>query len=298
MFAPLRGLIAATHTPFHADGSLNVDMVERQAEHLIRQKVPAAFICGSTGESHSLTLDERRQLAVRWMDVTRGTQLGVVVHVGTNCLADARELAAQAQELGAQAIAMLTPSYFKPATVDVLVECCCEVAQAAADLPFYYYDIPPLTGVNLSMPAFLEAAVGRIPNLAGLKFTNVDLMAFQICRATQEGRFDILWGVDEMLLGALACGAEGAVGSTYNFAAEIYHRIWQAFTASDWETARTEQLRSIRLIQTLASRGYFASAKVLMERQGVAVGAPRLPHRRLSADERRALETELEAIGF
>src|SRR5436309_15547312 len=131
---PITGLVAATHTPFHADGSLNLAVVEKQAAHLLANDVKFAFICGTTGESHSLTIDERRALAVRWMEVARGSELKVIVHVGTNCLPDARVLAAQAQSLGAAAMSALAPSYFKPRGVAALVDCCAEIASAAPAL--------------------------------------------------------------------------------------------------------------------------------------------------------------------
>ncbi|MFM8471137.1 MAG: dihydrodipicolinate synthase family protein, partial [Limisphaerales bacterium] len=143
---PLSGLVAATHTPFHADGSINLAVVEAQAAHLVANRVKFAFICGSTGESHSLMLEERRALAARWMEVTRGSALKVIVHVGTHCLPDARSLAAQAQQLGAAAVSALAPSYFKPRSVAALVDCCAEIAGGCPELPFFYYDIPALTG--------------------------------------------------------------------------------------------------------------------------------------------------------
>src|SRR5262245_35416793 len=225
----LHGLVAATHTPFRPDGSLHLAIVEKQAAHLLANKVAAAFIGGTTGECHSMSVDERRELAHRWIEVTRGTALKVVVHAGSNCLGDAAKLARQAQELGASAISALAPSYFKPGSVEVLIDCCAQIAGAAPELPFYYYDIPSLTGVNLPAPEFLERAKTRIPNLAGLKFTNPDLMAYQLCLGADDGAFDVPWGTDEALLGALAVGAQGGVGSSYNFAAPIYHRLLTAF---------------------------------------------------------------------
>src|SRR5262249_26108109 len=144
----LHGLVAATHTPFRADGQLNLTVVEKQAEHLLRTGVHTVFLGGSTGESHSLTVEERLALARRWSEVVRGSPLRLVVHVGSNCLADGLTLAAQAQSLGAAAIAALAPSYFKPRSLDALVTCCAEIAGAAPALPFYFYDIPVLTGVH------------------------------------------------------------------------------------------------------------------------------------------------------
>jgi N-acetylneuraminate lyase len=294
----LNGLVAATHTPFKKDGSLNLDGVEKIAAHLLANKVEIAFIGGSTGESHSLNVDERMKLAKKWFEIAKGTRLKVVVHVGSNCLEDARALSRQGQELGALAISALTPSYFKPRNVDALVDCCSFIASAAPQTPFYYYDIPTMTGVNLPMPEFLERAGKSIPNLKGLKFTNVDFMSFQLCGQMEGGRFEILWGVDEMLLPALSVGAHGAVGSTYNFAAPIYHRIMDAFKKFDFETARKEQLRSIRLVNILVKRGYMASAKAMMGMLGVDVGSPRLPNGSLKQDELASLKSDLEKEGY
>lgn len=298
MNAELHGLVAATHTPFNADGALNLTAVEMQAEHLLRDGVRMVFIGGSTGESHSLGVTERLALAERWVAVAKGSPLKIVVHVGANCLGDARALAGQAQQLGAAAVAALAPSYFKPATLDVLVQCCGMVAAAAPALPFYFYDIPVLTGVRFSMPDFLDAALERIPTLAGLKFTNPDLMAYQQCLRSQDGRFDVPWGCDEYLLAALAVGARGAVGSSYNFAAPIYLRLIAAFQKGDLTAAREEQFRSVRLIHLLSKFGYMAAAKAVMEMLGVPVGPPRLPNAPLAPGRAKELRTDLEQIGF
>lgn len=295
---PIHGLVAATHTPFHANGSLNLAMVENQAAHLLSTGVTRAFIGGTTGESHSLSLEERRALTIRWMEVTRGSDLNVIVHVGANCLSDVCSLATQAQELGAEAISALTPSYFKPRDVKSLVDCCVEIAAAAPGLPFFFYDIPGFTGVSLSMPEFLTQAQDRISNLAGIKFTNSDGMMFQQCLHHSEGAFSILWGTDECLLAGLALGATGAVGSSYNFGAPIYHRIIRAFEAGDLGTARKEQMHSVRMIARIASIGYMGAAKAVMKMLGVDVGPARLPHSNPDPDQIKALRADLEMMGF
>ncbi|MCU0702735.1 MAG: dihydrodipicolinate synthase family protein [Fimbriiglobus sp.] len=298
MTVKLTGLVAATHTPFHADGSLNLAAVERQAEHLIRSGVGTAFIGGSTGESHSLAVDERLQLAERWAAVARGSELRFVVHVGSNCLADARRLAAQAQTLGAAAVAALAPSYFKPKSLDALIACCGEIAGVAPAVPFYFYDIPVLTGVQFPMPEFLARAADRIPTLAGIKFTNPDLMAYQQCLRVGVGRFDIPWGVDEYLLAAVALGATGAVGSSYNFAAPVYRRLMTAFDRGDLTAARAEQFRSVQLIELLAGYGYMGAAKAVMGFLGVNVGPARLPNTNPTAEQAAGLRAALDHLGF
>jgi N-acetylneuraminate lyase len=298
MTIQLRGLVAATHTPFHADGQLNLSAVAKQAEHLDKCDIKIVFIGGTSGESSSLTVDERLALAKQWSEVIQGSELQLVVHVGANCLADSRALAAQAQSLRVSAIAALSPSYFKPKSLDTLIDCCREIASAAPVLPFYFYDIPGFTGVQLSMPEFLKVAPARVPTLAGLKFTNPDLISYQKCLRVQSGRFDLAWGLDECLMAALAVGAIGAVGSTYNFAAPIYHRLMDAFSRGDLETARAEQQRSLQLIEILAGVGFMGAAKALMGMLGVDVGPARLPNTNLTAEQTKWLKKALEELGF
>jgi N-acetylneuraminate lyase len=294
----LAGLIAATHTPFDSEGELNLEAIENQAAWLQENRLHYAFIGGSTGESHSLSLDERLKLAQRWIEVTRGSELQVIVHIGANCLRDAAQLARQAQQLGVTAISALSPSYFKPAGVAGLIEAMSSIAGQAPELPFYYYDIPALTQVQHSMPQFLEQAGVGIPNLTGIKFTNQDFISLQNCLNLDRGRWDILWGVDECLLAAMTLGVQGAVGSSYNFAPALYQQLISAFDAGDLVTARQQQANSIRLIETIAGYGYLPAAKYVMELLGVPVGEARLPLTRLTDDQKKSLQLELEKLDF
>jgi len=298
MTAKLHELVAATHTPFDAGGRLDLRVVEKQAAHLLRSGIRAVFVGGSTGEGHSLTVRERTALAEEWSAVAKNSPLKIVLHVGSNCLADACLLAEQAEKLRAHAIAAVAPSYFKPQTLDVLIQCCYDIAASAPSVPFYYYDIPAFSGIHLSMPEFLEAAPDRIPTLAGIKFSNPDLAAYQRCLRSHDGRFDIPWGIDECLLAALVLGGQGAVGSSYNFASPIYLRLLDEFRKGDLAGAREEQYRSVQLIQLLGKFGYLAASRAVMEMLGVPVGPPRLPNRRLASSRLRALRTALEQIGF
>ena len=295
---PLHGLTAATHTPFHADGSLNLSAVEPQAAHLTARGVGAVFIGGTTGECHSLTLQERLDLADRWLELAKTGAPRVVVHTGANSLADARVLAAHAETGGAAAIAAMPPMYFKPASLEALVACAAEVAAAAPRTPFYYYDIPSMTGVAFPMPEFLALARERIPTLVGVKVSNPDLTVYQVCLRDHGGAWDLPFGVDEHLLGALAMGARGAVGSGFNFLAPIANRLFAAFQAGDIEAAKEEQYRITRVARVFVSLGYMAAAKAVMEMLGVPVGPPRLPHLALSSDRKSALRGELEEMGF
>ncbi|MCA9224244.1 MAG: dihydrodipicolinate synthase family protein [Planctomycetales bacterium] len=274
---PLTGLIAAVYTPFDADGELRVSMIERQAQWLIESGASGVFVAGTTGESHSLSMDERIELARRWADVVSGTPLKLVIHVGHNSLPEAVVLARQAAQIGADAIAALAPSYFKPATVEQLIDFCEPLARAAGDTPFYYYDIPGMTGVVLPMARFLEQGKSRIPTLRGMKYSNGNLPQLQECLRLGEGEFDVLFGSDEALLAALALGGRGAVGATYNFAAPLYLRVIEAFEAGDWTTARREQARSVELVNLLYRYGFLPASKRLMAMLGIDCGQVRSP---------------------
>ncbi len=291
----LTGLIAAPFTALRADGALNLDLIERQVESLLQNNVSGAFVCGTTGEGVSLSTEERMQVAERWAQVSQG-RLTLIVHAGHNSLPDARALAAHAQHIGAQAVAITAPTFFKPATVEDLVAFSAAVAAAAPDLPFYYYQIPSFTGVALPVYDFLVAGVERIPNLAGAKFTYENLMDYGRC--LRDGRFDMLFGRDEMLLSALALGCQGAVGTTYNLAAPLYHRIWRAYEAGDMASAQADQARAMQFIAVFARHGGLPACKAMMKMIGLDCGPVRLPQRTLSAQDYDQLKAELEQIGF
>ena len=173
--------------------------------------------------------------------------------------------------------------------VEDLLDFCAPIAAACASLPFYFYDIPSLTGVNLSMLEFLQKAESRLPNLAGIKFTSTNFMSLQECLAFEGGRFAILFGCDEMLLGALALGVRGAVGSTYNYCAPLYHRIIAAHVAGDAEKARALQLKSVRLVRVLMQYGVLPAGKAAMSLVGVDCGPVRPPLHGLTEDQKTQL---------
>lgn len=294
----LRGLIAASFTPLNADGSLALDRVGPVVEQLLRDGVAGIYAVGSTGEGVSLTTRERQDVAAAHVSAAGG-RVPVVVQVGHNSLAEARCLAAHAQEVGATAISATAPTYFKPDTQAVLVDCLAEITAAAPDLPFYYYHIPGRTGIHLDMVELLESAGRRLPTLAGIKFTSSSVYEFQACMAVEDGRFDLLWGSDEMLLSALAVGGRGAVGTTYSFAAPLYRRIMRAFEAGDLAEAARRQALSVTLIRTIFRHSTsLAAFKAVMRMVGQDCGPTRLPLVPLSADQIAGLERDLDRIGF
>ena len=293
-----KGLVAAPFTPFKKNGAVDFAMIERLAASLEASRVAGAFVCGTTGEGVSMTTSERMKVAARWQ-ACAGRNLRVIVHVGHTSLGDSRALAEHAQKIGAAAVGCMAPFCFKPSKAEDLAAFCAEVAAAAPELPFYYYHIPCVTGVTIPAFDFLRAAADKIPNLAGIKFTHENLMDFAACVRWEGGRFDALFGRDEMLLAGLAVGAEGAIGSTYNYAAPVYHRVIAAYKRGDLSAAQAEQARANAMIAVLIRYGGMPPAgKAFMKAIGLDCGTVRLPLRPLADEQAEALRAEAEAAGF
>lgn len=291
------GLIAAALTPLAQDGSFNDKAVVPMVDRLISEGVRGLYVCGSTGEGVSLTTAERKSVAEAFVSAAAG-RIPVFVQVGHNSLRDAADLAQHAASIGADNISATCPNYFKVGSIEVLVDCMLEIANAAPDRPFYYYHIPSLTGNQLSMPKFLHLASERIPNLAGIKYTTPELHVFEQCQRVLGSRFEIFWGTDEMLLPALAGGAKAAIGSTYNIAATLYNRIIDAFAAGEIDAAREMQALVIDMIAVLLDYPFHAAMKHVMRLRGMELGPCRLPQVALTEEQADALEARLRKIGY
>jgi N-acetylneuraminate lyase len=264
---------------------------------LARNGVKGAFVCGTTGEGSSLTSDERREVAAAWR-AAAPAGLALTVHVGHLSLRESQALARHAQQIGADAVATLAPNFFKPANVHELVAWCAQVAAAAPELPFYYYHMPAMTGVHIPVREFLAVAPGQIPNFVGVKFTHEDLGDYADSYALAQKRHSLLFGRDEILLSGLQIGAEGAVGSTYNYAAPLYHRLMQAFAAGDLETARARQAQARQFIDIMNHLGGLPAGKTIMKFIGVDCGPVRAPLSRVDEAREAELHRQLSAIGF
>ena len=152
--------------------------------------------------------------------------------------------------------------------------------------------------MSVPIDRFLVEAPARIPNLAGVKFTNPDLVTYRRSLDAAAGRFDLPWGMDEALLGALATGARGGVGSTYNWAPRLYVELMRAFDRGDLAEARRRQSTAIAMVDAIASTGFMGTSKALMGRLGVPVGPARAPLGNPTADQVDAVMAGLAELGF
>lgn len=296
-FQKTEGLLAAPFTPFYEDGSLNLDLIPALVDKLVADGLSGAFICGSNGEGPNLTTQERMTVAETFVQAAAG-RLPIWVHVGHSSIRESQVLLQHAHAIGADAASSVAAFYFKPSSVQNLVNCMAEIASAAPDMPFYYYHIPMLTGIGMDMVEFLHLSEIQIPNLRGIKYTANTLWEFQTCLRYNNGRYDVLYGFDEMLLPALSLGAQAAIGSTYNFAAPLYLEMQRYYQTGNQEQAQTCMAHLIDMVRVMTKFPAIPAQKAIMHMLGYDVGPCRLPLISLSQRQYDQLHTELEIIGF
>lgn len=291
------GLIAASFTPFHPDGSLNAGMIPALVDKLHADGLKGVFVCGTNGEGPNMTLTERMQVADAFVTAAAG-RIKVIVHVGHSSIEDARTLAAHAATIGADAVSSVAAFYFKPSSTRNMVDCMALIASAAPDLPFYYYHIPHLTGVSVDVDDFLHKAGEIIPNLAGVKYTATSLHEFQHCLSRWSDRYQILFGLDELLLPSLSVGARSCIGSTYTFAASEHLKTIELFRNGRIEEARENHAFMVEVIRVMLRYPPIPAQKAIMKMLGWDLGPSRLPLTTLDTEEFDALRRSLEQIGF
>ncbi len=294
----INGYIVAPFTPMYENGDLNLDLIPEYVKFVKRNGPDGVFVCGSTGEGALLTKEERKAVAEKWISESKG-DMKVIVHTGGTNVRDQQEIAAHAQQIGAWGIAAMAPAFLPPKRTEEFVDYCKLIAKSAPELPFYYYHIPPLNGFRLSVVDFLKAAGKEIPNLAGVKFTDSNIYEFDKCRHVADGKYEMLWGLDEMFLDGLAFGNKAGVGGTYNHCFALYRDMKLAFDKNDLPACRGLQHKSHNFIDVLVKyRGNIMGGKRIMKFLGLDCGPNRIPLQTISKSEEKELRKDLEAIGF
>lgn len=298
-FEKITGLIDAPFTPFDAEGNINLAPIPAYAQMLKKNGLKGAFVNGSSGEGYMLTTDERKAIAEAWVKAAPD-DFKVIVHVGSCCARDARELARHAAEIGAWGIGAMAPPFPKIGRVEELVKYIEEIASGAPELPFYFYHIPAFNGAYLPMLDLLKAVDGRVPNFAGIKYTYESIYEYNQCRLYADGKFDMLHGQDETILPALAMGgARGGIGGTTNYNGRELVAIIDAWNRGDIDAAREHQNFAQEVINVICRyRGNIVGGKRIMKLIGLDLGPNRTPFRNITDLEEADMRRELEEIGF
>ncbi|XP_061182524.1 N-acetylneuraminate lyase-like [Saccostrea echinata] len=290
------GSVAAPFTPFHSNGDINYDKFGEYVEYLTNHHFQYAFVNGTLAEGMSMTLEERKKVAEAWMKASKG-KLKIILHVGTSNIKDSQELAKHASTLGVEAIASLCPSFFKPANEEILVDCMCDIASAAPNVPFFYYCINFVTGIYLNPSKFLSLAKERIPNLVGLKHSSRELPNAYNCTLVDPKRFQVLMGTDSQFLPYFTLGIDVPVTAPYM--GTLFYKLKTAYDTGDVKTAEAIQARIFELNNI---RGDYGAGVEIAKAMfgiisGIDIGPVRLPITRLTVDKFNMLKKDLTAFG-
>lgn len=290
-------ILPAVFTPMHEDGTIHLNKIEALYHRCVGSGFSGIFLNGTTGECMSLSVDERSQILETWAACRKknnNPDFRIFVHVGSANLLEAAGMAEHAQAHGADGIAMVPTFYFRPKNLTELIDQCKYVAGAASEVPFYYYNIPTLTGVNFSLVSFMKAAIGEIPTFAGLKNSFNDLVDYQNCIHYAKDDYALYWGTDEIFMMVYVAGNRHYVGSTYNFMGGIYYKMIDAYHAGEIEKMHRLQAEAVRIYDVLAEYNSLIAGKEIMKLTGIDCGPVRKPLSKLKSPESKNLLEKLK----
>jgi N-acetylneuraminate lyase len=295
-YEPMSGIIVAALTALNEDGSqLNLKGVNKYVNDLASQRVTGAFVTGSSGQSVSLTVKERKRVLEAWMetDAVKEGRIRVVAHVGCDSIIDTIELAKHAEKQGVHAVSAIPPNFFKPTGNQDVAEFIIRLAHEIPTTPVLYYHIPSMTGVNIYVSETLKMAKALAPNIVGAKFT--DSNSADLSRCASYG-FTTWLGGEDMFSFMLAAGTNGSIGITFNFAGDLYADLYAAFTRGDRVRAdqlqkfSTEILGAIRQTGNLFGASYYTTERL----RGLDFGNMRYPGHTLNLDQRAPLDKVID----
>lgn len=250
------GITAPVFTPMNKDGTINTSVIPHYAEKLNECNIKRILVNGTTGEGPSLTLSERQQVVDAWATAVKHTNQKLMVQVGGAPLKDVLQLVEHAKLVKAESILCLPDLYFKPSSEIELVKYMEIIDDAAAGIPLFYYHIPMLTNVNISMEKFLEAAErSKLKNFKGIKFTSTNLEEAVRMRDVGGGKYTIFLGCDQLLAAARMMGITSFIVTTVNFAPISVQRTISLVEARDNTAAFQMQQRLNKFIRTATKLG-------------------------------------------
>lgn len=276
-----KGLFSALLTPFNEDGSINFDSLEKLVEFNIQNGIDGFYVGGSTGEGLLLSPEERMQVfeCVKKANKGRAT---LIAHVGTICTLDAIKMAKKAEELEYDAISAVAPYYYG-FTLDAVLGYYNDIVNSTS-LPMIIYNFPNSGGFSLTKD--IANKLFENEKFIGIKHTSGDMFTLNQFK-TLDREIVVYNGFDETLLAGLSMGADGAIGSTYNFMGKKFKKIMNCFNSGEIETAKALQNEANEIICEMIKYGVFQSEKAILTEMGIDMGQCRPPFLPIS-DECRA----------
>ena len=286
------GVMPALVSPLDANENINVPVLNQLLNDLLDKGADGFYLCGDTGEGIAIAPEQRMVLAEEAIK-TVGGRKPCIVQVASGNFEDAIRLAKHAEKVGAAAISATPPLFFSYDKDDVY-NYYKKLADAVSIPMMIYYN--PAAGFHIN--ADIAAKMFEIDNVTAIKWTSSDYYQMMRLKDITNGEMNIINGPDEMLLMGLSAGADGGIGTTYNFMFDIIRGIYDNFMKGDLVAAREYQTRAIRIISVLLNYKIIPAAKVVLEAQGYAVGNATYPMKRYSDEEKAIIVAQMKEAGL
>ena len=280
------GVFPALLTPFDSRDQINEAALRQLVRYDIQKGAAGFYVTGSTGEAFLMTTEERKKVMEVIRDEADGKTL--IAHVGSVREGEAMELAKHAKALGFDAVSSVAPFYYKYSFPEIR-DYYFRLADTA-QLPLLVYHIPVFSGVAMGTGE-LSQFLGD-DRCLGIKYTSNDFFTMEQCKSRFPDK--VLYnGYDEMFLAGLSMGADGGIGSTYNFMADKFVQIKALFDSGDIAAAQKIPQEANRIITILCQVGVMQAEKEIMNQLGLDFGVCRRPFGELTEAQKQLLRTEV-----
>ncbi len=290
----LRGTLTALVTPFRLDGSIDWEAFRRLVDFQLQAGVEGLVPIGSTGESATLEMSEKLEIAARLVEWVEG-RVPVIVGTGTNETRSTIALTKHVRQLGADAALVVCPYYNKP-TQQGLYEHFRALAEAV-DIPLVLYNVPGRTAVNMTAETQLRLAE-ECPNIVATKEASGNMEQVMEIIRSAPAHFRVLAGDDTLALPIIACGGHGVVSVIANYAPHLFGECIRAALAGEWERARQLHYRLFPLMRLNFIESNPIPVKAVLAMLGLVEEVYRLPLTPLQLRHRELLERALREAGL
>lgn len=281
-------------TPFHADGSINYDKLEEIIDFHCNNGTDSIVICGTTGESATMTEQEHVDCIKKAVEFTKG-RIPVVAGTGSNCTQTAIELSKEAVEAGADGLLVVTP-YYNKCTQQGLIQHYTAIANEAK-APIIMYSVASRTGCNIA-PETAAALVKNVDNIVGIKEASGNISQIAKIMNLTDGNIDLYSGNDDQIVPIMSLGGIGVISVLANVAPQQTHDICAKFFAGDVKGSREAQLKALPLIDALFSEVNPIPVKKAMNLMGYEVGGLRMPLTELTEGNTEKLAKAMKEYGI
>ena len=290
-FHQLKGSIVAMITPFKEDGSVNYDALTALLERQISGGTDGILVLGTTGEYSTMTHEEDASVVAHAIKVING-RVPVIVGSGSNSTATQKEMSLRYQDMGADALLLITP-YYNKANAEGMYRHFVEAADAVR-IPCLLYNVPGRTGC--SIPASVVEQLSKHPNIAGIKEASGDMgYAMKIARCVGP-EFALYSGNDDITIPILSIGGSGVISVYANICPRQCHEIVTDYLEGRREEALQKHLRHLDLMNSLFLEVNPIPVKSAMNMMGLNAGSLRLPLCEMSEEHRIALWDTLREV--